>query len=71
MSTTEACLYKNLELNKASILSTGGKMAVSYTHLDVYKRQGLGFSCLSPHDGHFQWCENTDFKSLELLRSCE
>ena len=32
---------KRSERNRARILATDGVMAVSYTHLDVYKRQVL------------------------------
>ena len=30
---------------KATVHNTKGTLAVSYTHLDVYKRQGLSWSC--------------------------
>ena len=35
-----ACCYADAEARKVRILKENGYNAVSYTHLDVYKRQG-------------------------------
>ena len=54
----------------ASVAMVGGADAVSYTHLDVYKRQVVLFSCGESHFLKEEAYRNQVFQDFEQKQSC-